>query len=159
MKENKNEILIPILQDTREQDPLLFNDYSVKIFQDTLPCGDYSLVGHDQPNDDYSIIIERKKNCSEFITNLGTSWDRFINEAEKLRTYKYRQIVVCGPNNFEFLIERGFTKLSLNFIYKRLATLSLDYGIPVIFCPDRPHSENYIFRLFKEIMLRMRDDE
>lgn len=150
---------IPILQDTREQDPLLFQDYPVKIFTDTLSAGDYSLVGHDQPNDDYSIIIERKKNCSELVTNLGSKWETFIVEAERLQQYKHRQIVVCGPNNFEYLINKNYTTLSLNFIYKRLSILTIDYGIPVIFCPDRSHAENYIFRLFKHVLIKMDLDE
>lgn len=116
-------------------------------------------MGHDQPNDDHSIIIERKKNCSELVTNLGAKWDNFVAEAEQLAQYKHRQIVVCGPNNFEYLIDRHFTKLSLNFIYKRLAILALDFGVPTFFCPDRPHAENYIYRLFKEVMIRMDQDE
>ncbi len=104
------------------------------------------------PGDDDSIIIERKKDSMELIANLGAEWDRFIREAEKLVKYKHRQIVVCGPDNFETLIAQGFTQLPINFIYARMAFLFIKYQIPVIFMPDTAAAENYIFRLFHKVI-------
>lgn len=155
---NQPEPTLNIIQDTREQDPLIFEGYPIKVGVDALPAGDYSLVGHDQPSDDFSVIIERKANCSELIGNLGTNWDRFERSLEKLAQYKHAQIVVCGNNNFDYLIEKDFTKLSLNFIFAQIVKIQLDYGIPIIFCGNRPNATNYIYRLFKRIDKKVRDD-
>ena len=147
----KNEKILKIIRDTREQDPLDFGGYPVEIGVDTFSAGDYSLAGHDMPNDDFSIIIERKKNCSELINNLGAKWEQFEREMLALSKFKFARIVVCGPNNFEYLVTKGLTKLSLNFIYKRIAQIEIDYGVPMIFAGDRANTENYIYRLFREL--------
>jgi len=148
MAQQKN---LKLIQDTREQDPLIFDGYPVTVGIDTLPAGDYSLVGHDQFGDDFSVIIERKANCSELIGNLGTNWERFTRELEQLSKYKFASIVVCGDNNFHYLVERNFTKLSLNFIFSQIARIQLDYNIPIIFAGNRENATNYIYRLFNQI--------
>ena len=55
---------------------------NIKIYNDTLKAGDYSLIGHETIGDDDSIIIERKKNCNELCNNLGNGWERFCNEMD-----------------------------------------------------------------------------
>lgn len=148
-----------ILIDTREQDPLLFvGCEDVQISRELVPAGDYTLVGHDMPGDDHSVAFERKKNCQELCGNLGTGWDRFVREAEKLQQYTYKQIVVCGHDNFLELYNRKFTQLHPNFIYKRLAELHINYGITTIFLPNREIAQNYIFRHFKDIARRTSDE-
>lgn len=143
-----------ILSDTREQQPLLWIGYSdLKITTEKLDCGDYTIVCHDRPNDDFSVIIERKKNCQELIGNLGTNWDRFEAEAQLMVKYQIRQIVVCGPDNFKFLYDYGFTQMQTTILYKRLAYLQCVYGISTVFLPNREAAELYIYRLFKEVMI------
>lgn len=122
--------------------------------KDKLDAGDYTIVGHDRPSDDDSIIIERKKTCSELIGNLGTHWERFTREAELLTEYKHKCIIVCCPDNFETLYHQGLTALSPNYIYSRIALLYLKYQIPTIFMPSTDAAENYIFRLFHKIIQR-----
>lgn len=144
---------VRLMVDTREQQPLTFEDFEdIVIWRDTLDVGDYTISGHDRPADDHSVIIERKANCKELVTNLGAEWDRFKREAEILSNYKIKQIVVCGPDNFGFLYDKKYTKLHPNFIYRQLGILLLDYGISTIFLPDRKAAESYIFRLFYNIL-------
>ncbi len=147
-----------IIRDTKEQKPLGFIDYPVKITNESLPAGDYSLVGHDMPGDDDSIIIERKKDCMELCSNLGAKWEQFENEAKLLKKYKHKMILVCAPNNFDYLCDRGFTKLSVNFIYKRLAYLYVNYGITITYMPNRESAENLIYRTFLEIIRKTREE-
>ncbi len=142
-----------IIVDTREQEPLTFsliND--VQVGRDKLECGDYSMAGHDMPGDDNSVIIERKQNCSEICSNLAKNWDRFQRELEKMAEYKHKIILICGPNNFSHLHERGYTKLHPNFIYKQLSLIHIKYGIPTIFAGTREDAEQYMYRYFIEIL-------
>lgn len=142
-----------IIRDTREQDPWKFEAYEeVKFCVDKLDYGDYTLVGHDQSGDDNSIIIERKKDCQELCGNLGTGWERLVEEAKGLSKYKYKQIVVCGPENFNYLIQKGFTKLNLNFIYSQIALLYIKYDISTVFFPNKEQAENYAYRLFRKVI-------
>lgn len=148
----KNPTILRIIRDTREQQPLLWEGYDgVQVGRDTLSAGDYSLAGNDLPGDDFSIIVERKQDCQELCKNLGSKWDNFIAEAEKLQKYYFRQIVVCGPDNFEHLYMQGLTKLHPGFIYRQLSILAVDYGIPTVFLANRSAAENYIFRLFNRV--------
>lgn len=143
---------VKLLYDTREQQPLVFCNYDYFIpTRETLVCGDYTIVGHDMPKDDNSIIIERKKDCMELCGNIGTNWETFQKECEKLARYKYKQIIVCSSNNFEFLTSRSLTKLNLGFIYKQLSYIFIEYGISTIFFENRNDAENYIARLFWNI--------
>lgn len=144
--------MIKILYDTREQNPLTWKNelkpYEVTLARETFECGDYTIVGHDMPGDDNSVIIERKKNSLELVGNLGTNWDRFCNELELMSKYKYKQIVVCGPDNFSFLYSRGYTKLSPSFVYKQLVHIFIYFNISTIFLNSREEAENYLYRMF-----------
>jgi len=157
--ESVTDLPIFILRDTREQKPLEFQGLNVKIAVDTLQAGDYSLVGHDLPGDDNSIIFERKQNCLELCNNLGSSWDRFKRELDVLKTYKYKQIVICGPDNFDYLIRKRYTMLNMNFIRKRLAEMHVLYDVTVVFMPDRIQAENHIFRAFLEVLRKTKNEQ
>lgn len=143
---------IHIIRDTKEKKPLLFNQYDVTVGSDALKAGDYTMSGFDMPGDDNSVIVERKKDCMELCGNLGVGWEAFCNEAELLTRYNHRCIVVCGPYNFPYLYEKKYTKMSPSFIMKRLAILQLKYGLFTIFLQDRDTAEEYIFRLFNEVV-------
>lgn len=150
---------IEIIRSSKEQIPWNFSSFeNVRVQVDNLKAGDYTVVGHDQPGDDNSIIIERKEHCRELCANLGTKWEQFENEAKILSQYKYKQIVVCGPNNFEYLISRDFTKLNLNYIYRQLSYLYVYYGISIVFFPDKEEAQNYVFRLFHRILRKTEDE-
>lgn len=150
----KNESPIRIIRDSREQQPLTFSEYNVVISPDKLDAGDYTMAAFDMAGDDYSVIIERKKDCRELATNLVTDegWRRFLAEAEILAKYKIRQIIVCGPNNFDFLISRKYLNTNISFIYSKIAYLKVCYGVDVLFLNTREEAENYIYRLFRRIM-------
>lgn len=143
-----------LIVDTKEKSPLEFpTDYEIKkIYFDHLEAGDYTICGHDMPNDDFSIIIERKQNCTEFIRNLVAEWDRFERELQILSTYYYKQIVVCNPDNFWNLYNSGITKVHPNMAYKRIAEAYMKYGVSTIFFNSRQAATNYVYRLFVETL-------
>lgn len=142
-----------LIIDSAEKQPLLFSTYeNVKTCVDSLPCGDYTLVGYDMPGDEESVIFERKADCQELVTNLGKKWPQFEAVAQMMSKYQHKTIIVCGPDNFQYLYDRGFTQMHPNFMYKRLAYLWVNYGISTIFLQDRATVENFMFRTFVEIL-------
>lgn len=148
-----------ILIDSREQSPFRWIDYeNLTTVREKLDFGDYSLVSHDMPGDDESVIIERKQHCQELLSNIGMYWDRFKRELEGLAKYKHKFIIVCGPSNFDYLYNKGFTKISPNFAYKQLAFIYTEYGIPTLFFSKAEDAENFIYRLFIEL-IRKNDKE
>lgn len=148
-----NERKMRILQDTREQNPLSWATFpNIQIQVDTLPCGDYTLIGHDMPGDDHSIIIERKKNCQELVGNLGAHFDTFENEMLKMQQYKNKMILVCSDDDFADLYDKQYTRIHPNFAYKQLAVLQAKYQVPTLFLGNRLNVETFIFRVFKEIL-------
>lgn len=158
MKQNTKKNPIRILRDTREQTPFEWDGYEdITITSETLEAGDYTIVGHDMPGDDSSIIVERKKNCNELIGNVGANWDRFLREAELLAQYKTKLIIVCGPCNFDYLYDNKLTKLHPNFVFKQLAHLQINYGISTLYFPNKEQAENYVFRLFVETIRSVRE--
>ena len=143
---------IKIISDTAEKKPWEFKNYDIiEVSKDSLYAGDYTMAGHDISHHDNSVIIERKKNCLELVTNIGSEWARFEREAEELQKFKFKQIVVCGPNNFDYLVKKGITKLNINFIYRQISLLYVKYGISTIFFNTHEEAENYVFRLFYQI--------
>lgn len=145
---------IKILRDTREQNPWNFDRFVeyIDISKDTIPYGDYTLVGHEHYKDDNSIIIERKKNTLEIVTNLGTAWDRFKCELEELSKFRYKQIIVCNSCNIEYLYRSGMTKLNPAFFYRQLSSIYINYNIPTLFFDNSSQAEEYVSRLFYQIV-------
>lgn len=155
----KKNTLVKIIADTREKKPLTFSQYpEVKIYKEKLDAGDYSLVAHDLPGDDYSVIVERKRNCLELCGNLGQNWNCFLREMELVKNYKIKVLLVCEKNIFHHLYKDGKTRMHPSLIRKRLLYLQIKYGVQFMFFPDEESAEEYVVRLFKEI-LEITEDE
>ena len=60
-------VIVDVIIDTREQKGWDFTDkfpsnFSVgKTYIDTLPAGDYAMVGYDMPNDCYGVLMKGKR--------------------------------------------------------------------------------------------------
>lgn len=151
---------IRILRDNREQTPWKFENYpNVIVEPETLWVGDYTLVGHDMPNDDYSIIIERKADCRELAKNLGSDWKRFEREMKRAKGYNTKLILVCSPNNFYELYRDKLTMMHPNFIRKQLMILKLKYNVHCMFFNTPADAEQYCVFLFNSILKLMDEDE
>lgn len=141
--------------DNREQEPLFLNNIwykdKVELLFDTIDYGDYTLVCHDMPKDDHSVIVERKKSCMELCTNLGTKWDQFRVVLEGMKQYAHRCILVSDVYCFDDLYNKGYTKMHPNFIIKQLISIQLDYEVPIYFLKNKMQMENYMYKLFSEI--------
>lgn len=157
----KSTSTLTILRDTREKHPIEFEKYpDVRVWKQSLSCGDYSLFGFVKPDEPYSIVIERKATCQELVLNLGSKWDSFCREMEKLQKYHTKLILVEDNwSGFQELIDKKYTKLSLNFIRKQLDICLLKYNVPTIFLGSKENVEYYIYRLFKRNLNLFREED
>lgn len=91
----RKKIIMKIICDTREQDPLQFMSH--EILRQKLNEGDYTtkdLLDYELETGNKTVRIERKKSTSELATNLWKDFARF--EKELLRLYDYeRKVLLC----------------------------------------------------------------
>jgi DNA excision repair protein ERCC-4 len=79
-----------VIQDTREQCPLVIEAYPVEIA--TLPVGDYGVKGFSDWNNP-AFIVERKS-LGDLVGSLTSGHDRFMREIEGLRRFRFAAILV-----------------------------------------------------------------
>lgn len=128
-----------ILIDQREQTPLRFSS-ELKTEVALLPCGDYSLRGLTA-----EIAIERKS-LPDLVHCCGKDRTRFIEQVERMRSYRFRALVV----------EARLTEVSIGAYRSRINPLSVlgtlvkiahDYGVPVWMAEDAQGAAELVERM------------
>lgn len=137
--------------------------YIKKTFIDKLDAGDYTIVGFDLPDDDYSVIVERKASLEEFLGNIGRNWDVFKKELEKLKEYKNKVILIEDDlNNIyaRFNAKKGIYgrafNIHPNFVLKRVSEIYTEYNIPVMFVSNKSNAQRIACNIFRDSLLRER---
>lgn len=134
-----------ILVDTREQKPFKFRatDRCAGYEVVALPYGDYAIKG------DISLIsIERKQSVDEIVNNLFKEADRFEKELEQMRQSKYRFIVI--EDYYSHIFSGRFSSIRGDVILDRLSSLSIRFGINIIFAGNREMAGRVIRSLLLE---------
>lgn len=119
---------LTIVQDTREQRPLVFPE--ARVLVKTLKTGDYSLEGFED-----KVTIERKS-LSDLLGSLGNDRDRFMREVLRMQAYEYAGLVIEASMQS---IARGNWRSEIKpaSVLGSLQALSAKYGIHVFFCDNR----------------------
>lgn len=147
-----------IIQDTREQQPLIFSvgkdcvDLTVK----KLNVGDYTLDGYED-----SLCIERKLSVSEISGNLtGKDYDRFHRELVKLNGFKHAYLLFeftvddilkypWGEKSLPLSVKRRI-KITGKFILKRLTQVQMEFqNIRIVFAGAR--AKEFAAAIFSEV--------
>ena len=164
--EQKNILDVNIIIDTREKKPWEFKNIPSgvlinNIYHDKLDAGDYCLLGLEFPNQDFSVIIERKAKMEEFLGNIGCNWKRFKRELKKLSEFKRPAIIVEDDMSKAYARykssigrRRGYFNLHPEFIIKRISEIYIDYGVPVFFASSRSMGERFALNFFKQASKR-----
>jgi ERCC4-type nuclease len=160
----KNTINVSVIVDTREKNPWdlkgkMPSGFKIKnIYTDKLDAGDYSIVGHDLPNDDFSIVIERKASLEEFIGNIGRGWKRFQIELEKMAQYKNPVIIIeddLKDSYSKYKMKKGpgrYFNVSPDFILKRVSEIYTKYGVPTVFASNKYFAQRLAGQLFRDVL-------
>jgi ERCC4-type nuclease len=116
-----------------------------------LPVGDYTINGWSD-----QIIIERKRNLKEFITNIGgRDRKRFVATLEKMSEFSHAYIVIEDTLDTKlFDVFRSLpTKLAPYNVYYWLNKIIVYYNIPVLFIGRDPRiRRDMILQLFEFIV-------
>jgi ERCC4-type nuclease len=140
-----------IIIDTREQQPWVFEHYSVANHK--LDTGDYSIQGLE-----HLLGIERKKSVSEFANNITES--RFKDVVMRMAQLKYSFLLLEFDLEDILIYPIGSTvprrmwdkiKISPAFILKHILELQLNHNIKVIFCGDSSNAQKMAEHILKKV--------
>ncbi len=131
------EKLIPIVVDTREQEPYSFDPQRFVVVRKALPAGDYSLVGHEE-----RVAVERKS-LADFVQTVIRSRRRFHEELKKLAAREFACVVVEGSMR-DVLDGVYGTGAHPNAVFGAAISICVDWGVPVYFCGDRQTARQFV---------------
>ena len=135
---------IIIIQDTREQLGYEFAGYpDVELLKGTLPTGDYSLPGFED-----RIAIERKP-IDDLVSCFAQGRERFEKEMARARHYEHFYVVIEASLP-PIMAGRYRSKISVNAVLASITAFSIRYGIPFLFCGDRPGGELMTYSLLSK---------
>jgi uncharacterized membrane-anchored protein YhcB (DUF1043 family) len=144
----KDSQLKQIIIDTREQNPINFDDY--KTINTCLKVGDY-CDSEDVAN---NLTIERKS-LNDFISTLSSGYDRFCREIERGMVSNTKIVVLveyCLSKSvsFNYLPQCRFSQCRPEFIFSRLRDLMQKYtNLQFLFVKGRKESERIVPVLLK----------
>lgn len=112
-----------IIVDTREQTPLKFT--RLEAMSGTLTTGDYSLSGGET-----LFAIERKSIADLVACCIGDNRDRFERELHRLRGYRFKRLVICGPRSD---VVNHFYRSAIDpgAVLSTLSAFEVRYEVPV----------------------------
>lgn len=143
-----------IIQDTREQKPLDFNNDAVgQVIVTKLDTGDYSIQGLED-----ILCVERKSGLMEFYNNC--TQPRFWREMERMAGYKYKFLIMEFPlkdiQDFPYSLNVAksvWSKLTLSpqYLLSCISRIQVDYGINVIFAENRDLISSMMISIMKKV--------
>lgn len=121
---------VPVIIDTRENEPYGFDPRLVAAERRALPAGDYSILGLET-----AVAVERKS-LDDFVSTVVHARRRFRTELGKLRGYRAACIVV-EASVADILNQRYRSQANPSAVLGSALSILLDDGVPVIFCGNR----------------------
>lgn len=139
-----------IIQDTREQKPLIFTGLHIRGVSNLdkeikkLDEGDYSIAGLES-----QVFIERKS-APDLYGTLFQGRERFERELERVKEkdYKYRYLVIeSTPFGFAQYMEYHRNMKQFNSAFSSLMTWAERYTLKVRWCRNPADCADYVARL------------
>ena len=143
-KQFNNYIDVEVLIDTREQQPLQFNNSKIL----KLDFGDYTLGG-----DDFSNTFVDRKSSGDFLSTFGGQSDRFRREMQRcVELDSYMYIVIeksIKAIEKESIFQKGRRAPKLNWVFSNLISIQHEFAghCQFVFTNSRKHSEEIIPKL------------
>ena len=136
----KTSDLLPIVIDTREQKPWVFDPADVFVSRAALPAGDYSIAGLES-----RVALERKS-IGDLVQTVIHDWLRFRKELNRLSGYDVAAVVVEGT--LEQIVKHQYESAADPAgVLGRVNAIFLDHGIPVLFWGSPQLAVNMAYRL------------
>jgi DNA excision repair protein ERCC-4 len=114
--------------DTREQDPLLFQNLAS--VRGTLYTGDYSIQGLEE-----LFAIERKSIADLVACSIGENRERFERELHRLRGFRFKRLLIIGTPFAQIELQRYYSRIAPKAVLATLSAFEIRYHCPVVFAP------------------------
>lgn len=114
-----------LVQDTREQRPLIFTRLPVVI--GTLYSGDISIQGLED-----LFSIERKGSIEELVSCTTGQRERFVHELHRLRGFRFKRLVVIG-SRAEIELQRYRNRVAPAVVLSTLTAWEIRFDLPTVF--------------------------
>ena len=139
--------MLVIVRDTREQKELSFDGLEGvdKVEDMALPYGDYTAIIDDKP---VPIVVERKSLGDCWKTMASDDYDRFKREFERCEKDNFHMILAIEGTYSDVLNGFDYSQFSGESMVKKLATLSVRYGIECWFMESRQMMAHRITQTF-----------
>lgn len=139
-----------IIQDSREQTPLLFDNLHIRgvnkleTIVHKLDEGDYSIFGLEN-----KVFLERKSS-SDLYGSIFQGRERFERELDRVveKDYQYRYLIIeSTPFGFAQNMEYHKNLAQFNSAFSTLMSYAQRYNLKIRWCKTREGSADYIARL------------
>lgn len=135
-----------IIQDTREQLPLVFKHKSIKeVIIKGLPVGDYGAIT--ECGFQFPIVFERKS-IPDLYGTLSKGYERFKKEIERAKENNLQLIIIVEGNLSKVLTGTNYSMRTPESLVYQIFTIYVRYGIQTIFCRDRDDVSEYISQFY-----------
>ena len=128
---------VPVVVDTREQEPYGFDAARIVAVRKALPAGDYSLAGREA-----AVAIERKS-LDDFVQTLVRGRERFARELRLLAECDLGCVVVEASME-DVLLHRYRSGTHPTAVLGAALSIVVDHGVPVFFCGDRQIARRFV---------------
>lgn len=138
-----------ILQDTREQEPLLLeHPFITSIEKIALPVGDY---GCRMENGYIVPVIFERKSIGDLFGTLSKGYERFKREIQKAKDLDLTLILIIEGTLTK--VSKGFehSKRDADGLIKQIFMLFVRYNLTPIFAKDRDEMARYIIEFYTAV--------
>lgn len=118
-----------LIQDTREQNPLVFPD-AVVVEVGTLQTGDYSVRGLE------TLFSVERKSIDDLVGSVTRERERFERELHRLRGFQFKRLLIIG-SEADLLAGRFYGGANPKAIFASLGAFEIRYSVPVVWA-DTP---------------------
>lgn len=137
---------IIILCDTREQNPLEFNQEGIKeLRKHKLDVGDYGAI---LPDGFIPPICFERKELGDLFGSLAKNYKRFKREIERAKKKGITLILIIEGTLNEVNIGHDYSTVEGKSILKTIFSLWVRYDVVPVFCNSRSEMSDYIVHYY-----------
>jgi hypothetical protein len=144
--------------DTREQSPWCFPEHLLKAVRGTLKTGDYAL------ENDLFFAIERKS-LGDFLGTIGTGWDRFQKEINRMVESNFVAKVIIVEGDFQSCCftqndgnieppKHDHFRLTPGFVCMRIGELTM-MGVSILFAGNADQASALAYQILKQRWIKL----
>lgn len=135
-----------IIQDSREQSPLIFKHKSIKeVIVKGLDTGDYGAIT--DCGFEFPMYFERKS-IGDLYGTLSQGYSRFKKEIERSKEKNTQLIIIVEKNLSNVLNGAPYSERTPESIVYQIFTILVRHGVQTIFCKDREDVSEYITQFY-----------